>query len=296
MPGTFVYDAFAGHWLHDYTLVRNRVHAPADAPAGKTWRFLSTNQLGQRVVVRDNDISGVGMRDDDRLPNPNTPEILLTETYRLYFEGKPAAISNNGAILQIPTIMHGAIVPGSIVSILSGQDAGKYFAIAQPITPTTLLMADPLPPGDYAISIAHGYVDTVIERNRIDVRGGPSAVIVLAGNHWGLRLAKNHLLGGGEAMRIQSTPTENPFIWGWSHTPFLGMAIENNLCEDSRRGISIDVYSDRHNKTTAGRTYMTGEVRNNTVRGSAQAPFRIGADTTDPVQMKLITENNTTTP
>jgi hypothetical protein len=74
------------------------------------------------------------------------------------------------------------------------------------------------------------------------------------------------------------------------------MLIENNLCEDSRRGVSIDVYSDRHNKTTAGRTYMTGEVRNNTVRGSAQAPFRIGADTTDPVQMKLTTENNTTPP
>jgi hypothetical protein len=96
-------------------------------------------------------------------------------------------------------------------------------------------------------------------------------------------------------MRIQSTPTENPFIWGWSHTPFLGMLIGNNLIEDSRRGVNIDVYSDRHNKTSANRTYMSGVVRNNVLHGKGSPPFRIGADTADPLQLKLTTENNTTT-
>jgi hypothetical protein len=41
---------------------------------------------------------------------------------------------------------------------------------------------------------------------------------------------------------------------------------------------------------------MSGTVRNNTLRGTTKAPFRIGADTTDPDQMKLTTENNTTSP
>jgi hypothetical protein len=41
-------------------------------------------------------------------------------------------------------------------------------------------------------------VDCVFEQNRIDVRGGKSAAVVLAGNHWGLQLRKNHLLGGEE--------------------------------------------------------------------------------------------------
>jgi hypothetical protein len=237
------------------------------------------------------------MRDNDPMPNPNAPEILLTESYRLYFEGKPASVSRDGLVLQIPMAMHGAVRPGSIVSILSGEHAGHWFTIAQPITPTAFLMADALPAGDYAISIAHGFVDCVFEQNRIDVRGGQSAVVVLGGNHWGLQLRKNHLLGGGDSLLVQSTPTEDPFIWGWSHTPFLGFVCEGNVHEDSRRGVSIDVYSDRHNKTSGGRTYLTAVCRDNRIERSASAPtvagspsalVRIGGHSgDDPSQMKL---------
>ncbi len=295
VPGTVAWDAFGGHWLHDFTLERNRVRA--DGPSGKIWRFISMNQLGQRVVIRGNDVSGVGMRDDDTIPNPNAPEILLTESYRLYFEGRPASVSRDGFVLQVPMIMHGTVRPGSLVSILSGAHAGRWFAIAQPLTPTAFLMAEALPAGDYAISIAHGFVDCVFEQNRIDVRGGKSAVVVLAGNHWGLRLLKNRLLGGGDSLLAQSTPTEDPFIWGWSHTPFLDFLGEGNIHEDSARGISIDVHSDRHNKTTAGRTYLTGICRDNTIQWSASPPgmtnptpafIRIGSHSgEDTGQMKL---------
>jgi hypothetical protein len=300
LPGTVAWDAFGGHWLHDFTLERNRVRAAS--PSGKIWRFISMNQLGQHVVIRDNDVSGVGMRDDDPMPNPNAPEILLTESYRLYFEGKPAGISNGGWVLQIPMVMYGAVRAGSIVSILSGAHAGKYFTIAQPITPTAFLMAEPLPAGDYAISVAHGFVDNVIERNRIDVRGGKSAVVVLAGNHWNLRLLNNHLLGGGDSLLVQSTPTENPYIWGWSHTPFLGFLGEGNLHEDSRRGVFLDVYSNRHNKTTSGRTYMTGIYRNNTNLWSSMAlaqvkpepdAVRMGVQSgEDPGQLQIKVDGN----
>ena len=295
MPGTVAWDAFGGHWLHDFTLERNRVRA--DGPSGKMWRFISMNQLGQRVVIRSNDVAGVGMRDDDTLPNPNAPEVLLTESYRLYYEGRPALVSRDGWVLQIPMVMDSAVRPGSMVSILTGEHAGRYFTIAQPLTPTAFLMADALPAGDYVISVAHGFVDDVIEGNRIDVRGGKSAVAVLAGNHWGLRLLKNQLLGGGDSLLIQSTPTEEPFIWGWSHTPFLGFLCDGNMHEDSARGVSIDVYSNRHNKTTAGRMYLAGIYRNNTVQWNGPPPvttnqppavIRIGSHSTDEaVQMKL---------
>ena len=295
MPGTVAWDAFGGHWLHDFTLARNRVRAAG--PSGKMWRFISMNQLGQRVVIRDNDVGGVGMRDDDTLPNPNAPEILLTESYRLYFEGRPASVSRDGWVLQIPMVMDSAVRPGSIVSILTGEHAGRYFTIAQPLSPTAFLMADALPAGDYAISVAHGFVDDVIEGNRIDVRGGKSAVVVLAGNHWGLRLLRNHLLGGGDSLLIQSTPTEEPYIWGWSHTPFLGFLCDGNRHVDSAHGVSIDVYSNRHNKTTAGRMYLEGIYRSNTVQWTGPPPvttnqppavIRIGSHSTDePGQMKL---------
>jgi hypothetical protein len=300
VPGTVAYDAFGGHWLHDLTLERNRVRA--DGPSGKMWRFFTMNQMGQHVIIRSNDVADVGMRDDDTLPNPNAPEILLTESYRLYFEGRPASVSSDGRVLQVPMIMHGTVRPGSVVSILSGEHAGRYFVLAQPLTPTAFLMAEPLPAGDYAISIAHGFLDNVIERNRIDVRGGKSAVVVLAGNHWNLRLCDNHLLGGGESLRLQATPTENPFLWGWSHNPFLGLISQGNIHEDSRRGVVLDVYSDRHSKTTRGRTYLSGSYRDNILRWSATgaapagtepAAIRIGVHSGDDCQqIKLSVEGN----
>jgi len=296
VSGSVAWDAFGGHWLHDLTLDRNRVYA--DGASGKIWRFISMNQLGQRVIIRSNDVSGVGMCDNDPMPNPNAPEILLTESYRLSYEGTPARISAEGFVLQIPMVMHGAVRPGSIVSILTGSHAGEYARIAQPLSATAFLMADPLPKGDYAISIAHGFIDDVIADNHIDVRGGKSAVVVLAGNHWGLELKNNHLLGGGDSLLVQSTPTEDPFIWGWSHTPFLGFTCEGNACEDSRRGVSIDVESNQHSKTTEGRTYMSGRFANNRVvsKGGAAtnaAGIWIGrhsAGTTNA--MKLVVRGN----
>ena len=300
VPGTVAWDAFGGHWLHDVTLERNRVFA--DGPSGKIWRFISMNQLGQCVVIRSNDVAGVGMRANDLIPNPNAPEILLTESYRLYFEGRPAAITGGGRVLQLPVVMLGSVRPGSLVSILNGPHAGRYFTIAQPVSTNTFLMADPLPEGEYDISVAHGFAHSLIEGNRIDVRGGNSAVVVLAGNHWDFRVLNNHLMGGGESLRIQSTPTEDPFIWGWSHTPLLDLVCDGNLQEDSSRGTSLDVYSDRYAKSTRGRTYVTGSYRKNIIRWrnldlpKAQTntdPIRIGGHSTEEsLQMRLAVEGN----
>ncbi len=300
LPGTIFWDAFGGHWLHDFKLESNRVYALQ--PSGKTWRFFTVNQLGYGMVIRGNDVSGVGMRDNDPMPNPNAPEILLTESYRLYYEGAAKSVSNDGWVLQIPRVMYSAVRPGSIVSILSGPNAGKYFRIAQPLAPTAFLMAEPLPMGEYAISIAHGFVDGIIEGNRIDVRGGSSAVMVLAGGHWNFKVVNNHLLGGGDSLLVQSTPTENPNIWGWSHTPFMGFLCAGNIHEDSLRGVSIDVHSNRYNKTSAGRTYLSGIYTNNVIHWNAPMAenpkrktegIRIGGHSPDdPVQMKLQVADN----
>ena len=163
-------------------------------------------------------------------------------------------------------------------------------------------MAQAMPPGDYAISVAHGFKDALIEGNRIDVRGGNSAVVVLAGNHWNLRLLNNELLGGGESLRLQSTPTEAPHLWGWSHTPFFGALCQGNLHGDSRRGLSIDVHSDKHTKSYRGRTYLSGAFQDNTIRRQTQTtaslpqalpPIRIGYSSgEDPAQMRLEVRGN----
>jgi hypothetical protein len=122
--------------------------------------------------------------------------------------------------------------------------------------------------GNYAISIAHGFTDLAWERNTIDARGGRSSLMVLAGNHWNVCLAENHLLGGGEAMRLSAGATECPGRWGWSRTPVFDLTVERNLCEDSRQGVGISDSDEAHSKTTAGRTYLTGVLKNNTIRWS----------------------------
>ncbi len=281
MPGTVAWDVFGAHYVHDLAITRNRL-APA-APCGKTWRFLVVTQRGERVSVSDNWVENIGMKDDDKLANPNAPEIMLTESYRLNYEGRPARISAGGWIVQIPLVLYWHVEPGCVLSILSGPSAARWFRIAQPLSPTAFLLEQPLPEalwlGDYTISIAHGFTDLAWERNTIDARGGRSALIVLAGNHWNTRLAENHLLGGGEAMRLGAEATERPGPWGWSHTPMFDLMLARNLCEDSRSGIGINVCGDNPAKTIAGRTYLTGVLQDNIIRWSEPfvAPFRSSA-------------------
>jgi hypothetical protein len=271
MPGAVAWDAFAAHYVHDLTVARN--HLAPVAPCGKTWRFLVLTQRGDHIAVSDNRVENIGMKDDDKLANPNAPEIMLTESYRLNYEGYPARISAAGWILQIPLVIYSQVEPGCILSILSGPHAGHYFRIAQPLAPSAFLLQQPLPEalwgGGYAISIAHGFTDLAWERNTIDARRGGSSLMVLAGNHWNLRLAENRLLGGGEALRICPCATERPGLWGWSRSPMFDLMVDHNLCEDSRQGVAIIVGDETYAKTTGGRTYLAGALEDNTIRWSA---------------------------
>lgn len=267
MPGTMVWDTFAAHYAHDLVVARNHV-APVE-PCGKTWRFFVLTQAGNHIAVTDNSVSNIGMKDSDRLENPNAPEIVLTESYRLNYEGRPAGICAEGRIVQIPLLLYGRIEPGCVVSILGGSHAGQWFHVAQPLSPTAVLLDQALPrdlwDGNFAMSIAKGFCDGRWERNVIDARAGGSALFVLAGNHWNQRVTGNHLQGGNEAMRIAADATECPGPWGWSRTPLFDLVLDHNLCEDARGGIGLNVSGDPHAKSTAGRTYLTADLRNNTI-------------------------------
>ena len=269
VPGTMAWDTFGGHYLHDLTVARNTL-TPLPG-SGKTWRFLVLTQWGARDKVVDNTVRGIGIRDGDGVPNPNAPEIFLTEAYRLHYEGLARHISAGGRVLQIPALMDGTVRPGSVVAILSGPHAGEWFRVAQAVTPTVFVMERPLPSGDYALSVSDGFVDETYARNVIDNRGGSSALIDLAGTHFGTRIEDNHVLGGNEGVLLASTPTERPNLWGWSHVPFFGVRVSGNVVEDARRGFVLDVDDNEYNKTTAGRAYVQAEVQNNVVRWTA--PF-----------------------
>lgn len=288
VPGTFTSAAFVGHYTHDLVLTGNRVQPVGNS--GKTWRFLVLTQSGIGDLIQDNSVVGVGPMDSDTVPSDNANEIILTEAYRLHFEGSPAAVSSNGRILQIPAPQGPAARAGDVVSILSGPQAGQWFRIAQAIDPQTYLMQDALPAGSYAISIATGFVGETFQRNTVDARGSTTAGdLVLVGNHYGTQVIDNTFIGGGVAFKITAAPTESPVAWGWSHAPFLGAAISGNTISDTVSGGLFDVEHSAATKSDKGRVYFSASVTNNTATWSdaflAAHPNPVALTVGDPLSL-----------
>lgn len=284
-PRTFCYDVFAGSWTHDLALTGNRV--AVDAPAGKTWRFLVLTQRGANDLVADNEVRGIGAREDDPIPHPNAPELILTEAYRLHFEGKPAAVSKDGRILTIPEPQGSPDVGiGDAISILAGPGAGTWRSIALPLGPRTFLLDAPVDPKVEAISVSTGFARETFRNNVVDVRGsGQAAALVLAGNLFGVQVAGNRVEGGGESIRLVASASEDPRFWGWSHAPVLGAKVQGNRFVDGLAG-GIGVERTQHTKTSQGRVYLSAELVDNVVartgaghpKGAGRPCLRVGSE------------------
>jgi hypothetical protein len=284
---TFTPGVFAAHDPHDLVVRDNR--AKPEPGSGKTWRFLILTMRGCSDRVERNVIEGIGPRDDDTIPSMNSPEIILTESYHLRFEGRPAAVSADGRLVKVARLPGEPPRSGDVVSVLSGEGAGQWRRIAQRIDPTTYWLDAPLPKGADALAISPGFVDGVYADNAIDARGGRAAAgFVLAGNHFGTRLVNNRVTGAGDAWQIMAYPSESPNIWGWSHAPFLGGLIEGNSIEDSERGAQIGVNRFSPAKSGKGRVYMTVTLKGNTVRWSDGFLSRLaGSGAKPPVGITL---------
>ncbi|WP_435016671.1 hypothetical protein TA3x_004244 [Tundrisphaera sp. TA3] len=298
MPRTFAYDLFSGRYSHDAVVARNRVEIAPDS--GKTWRFLVLTQRGTRDEIADNVVAGIGAREDDPIPHPNAPEVILTEAYRLHFEGKPAAISADGRVVAIPEPQGSpAIATGDALAILAGPQAGQWRTVAQPIGPRVFLLDGPIDPATEAISIATGFTRETVSGNTVDTRGsGQAANLVLAGNHFGVRVAGNHLIGGAESVRLVASATEDPVFWGWSHAPFLGATIEENVLEDAISG-GIGIEHSPHVKSSQGRVYASATLSNNVLRRTDRAPkaggpmLRVGYGPARDAGAMVVTESGT---
>ncbi len=266
VPGTFCRGLFAGNYVHDLVVARN--HARDDGPSGKTWRFLVLAQRGAFDVVRDNVVEGgFGPREDDPRPHDNAPELILTEAYRLHFEGRPASISADGRVLAIPPPQGGPAGTGDAVAILAGPQAGQWRTIAQPLGPDAYLLDEPIDRATEAVSIATGFVRETFEANTVDCRGSGIAMdLVLAGNQFGARVVGNRLVGGRQPFALTAFPTESPSHWGWSHAPFLGGVFAANLIEDPETAGVVGVDHSPHIKSNKGRVYMSLALQDNTFR------------------------------
>ena len=267
-PNTFSHGVFAALYGHDLLIARNRAHDVG--PSGKTWRFLVLAQRGVNDRIVDNVVDGgIGPRQDDPHPHQNAPEVILTEAYRLRYEGKPAAISPDGRLLAIPAPPGGPASPGDAVAILAGSEAGQWRAIVQALGPQLYLLDLPIPADSAAVSLATGFVRETFSGNTVDCRGSAIAAnLVLAGNVFGAKVVGNKFYGGGETIRLHAAPSESPVHWGWSHAPFLGGLFADNLIEDSA-ALGVCGFGVEHGpaiKANRGRTYMSLVLRDNTFR------------------------------
>ena len=279
-PGTYSHAVFASHGTHDIVVRGNKTRS--DGPSGKTWRFLVMTWFSADDVVEGNTIEQVGARDDDTIPWSNAPEVILTEAYHLKYEGGVMALSKDGRLLRTGPSLGAPIATGDVVSLLNGPAAGQWRRVVQAIDSTAYLVDAAIPPSTEAVSISTAFVNQTYEGNRIDVRGGRrSTPLVLAGNHFGARVIKNHFLGGEFAFRLTAFPTETPVMWGWSHTPYLGGVIEGNILEDAEKGGILGVEHDgRFIKTNQNRVYMTVKLDENVVRWSEAYLNGIGGSNT----------------
>ncbi|HYE04522.1 MAG TPA: hypothetical protein VEL07_03275 [Planctomycetota bacterium] len=277
---TFSHGAFACHFTHDLTLTGNRL-TPDVAIRARTWRFLVVTSWGSRCLVADNEVVGVGERDDDEargIPQINAPEVVLTESYHTVFEGVPTSLGADGRVLRIPGTLAGALGERGAVTVLDGDAAGTWSRIVHVINARECIVDPPLralasgaPP---AVNISDGgFRGFEFARNRIDLRvplprlrGSPTA-LVLAGNHYGSRVVGNHFLGALPA-HIVAAPTEHqPFRWGWGYAPVAGLTLTGNVFEDTGR-VFLGPEHGPPIKGGCGRTYFSADIRDNRFRYS----------------------------
>jgi hypothetical protein len=274
LAGSYAWDAFAIMRPQDVAVESNRIEPTASS--GKLWRFLNLTQHGVNIRVAGNLVRNVGPRDDDTIADMNANEIFLTESYRIKFEGEPAQVSADGRVLRLPLTLAQPPQPGDQLAILTGQNAGKYHTVTQPLGNGQIVVEPPLDTKDRglnppAVSLATGFRGMVIDRNSIDATGSKTAFnIVLAGNHFGTVVSGNTLTGGGESLRVTSFPTESPNIWGWSHAPMFGLRIVDNTVSGAAKPGRVAVDYNQTIKTSRGRCYFAADIKTNTFGTTAE--------------------------
>jgi hypothetical protein len=301
---TFTASAFAAHSPHDLKFQNN--HVSQSDPQGSIFRLINLANSGFNDVISNNTLGGGGGQVGNEVSyyagaNPryyglNDPEVMLTETNRIFFEGAPGARSSDGRILVLPMVssttasrafIDSTTGPGLVVSILSVQNsdgspnplAGRWFRIAQQISssPVTFLMLDPLPAGSYAISVVPGFVYESFNDNIIDISAKSSVALNLAGANFGTMVQGNNFKGGGkyvypytgrsvELSAYETNPDNSsafPIPNQWTHNPSYDVTIQGNTTINSVGGVILDVYHDGTQKSETGRRYLTATVANN---------------------------------
>ncbi|AMV38589.1 F5/8 type C domain protein [Planctomyces sp. SH-PL62] len=190
---------------------------------------------------------------------------------------------------------------------MTGVHAGQWRMIAAKFSDTEYLLTEPLPLGDYVISIGRGLVNATIRGNEIDTTGRHNETVglVITNNAWGTRVLDNTFVGNN-SLRIQADATQeyppgsNPsqVIWGKMLMPVFDLTVDGNTFRGNTGVIGVS-----HDKaSTVGRTYLTGRFTNNKFirEGGSGTGMQIGLKDyaqsahpwITPGALRLTTQNN----
>lgn len=297
--------AFSSGGSRDLILRNNTVYQAASVPNGRIARLVNLEDSSFNALIEGNSFTG-GI---DGTEGQNNPEIIVTETNEVYYEGRVGAVSADGRVLRLlkPSAAvdyRGFTSPddptyaGWVVSILNERDAignpnpyaGKWYLAAQRIetTPPTYLMRDPMPPGDYVISVGAGFRHNRYLSNTIDMgtlgAGGmsarPTTGIVLEGAAFDAQVVGNTIKGGSHqstwtsaaiavnAVQTNKNPGGNevvpfPIPTNWSRLPSFDVMVVGNTIRNVPNGIYVHTAQAKDVRSTYGRRLVTATIEEN---------------------------------
>ena len=313
--GKYLSNAFNVEKAHDVQILDNRVSRTHDEliANGLIYRSMVNRLLTAKpsynlVVDRNVFADGVGFRSTSINPQNygNEPECVDIEGYEFSYEGTPSSVSSDGYRLTVPYLQGQAVASGDMVSILASTtaaDVSKYFRIAQRISPTEFLMDQALPqtmrtgPGNYVISINHGFFGLVLSGNRIDTSkttwSGGNVGMSLASSLFGTKVLGNSITGAQNVFNNKGQVIQGAFgglsvysqhatnlvgaltnevtligePGGYAHLPVLGIVVDGNTIRTDvgNVGGQFEAFIEHvgQYKPNQGRTYVQAAFANN---------------------------------
>jgi hypothetical protein len=271
-PGSIVYDAFAAHETQGLTLADNVV-APGPG-SGAVFRLVSINGRSSNLSITNNQAIGLGSKfgDSPYVQGINANEVILTETYRVQYEGSLLGLDASRRMIRVPAALSESYQPGDRVALLRGPKAGTSYSIQAVINNTTLLLDQALPADvtvGTAVSINRGISGLNISGNLIDQTDRPQSLgIMTVGNIYGLTLANNTIKGGLRGFQVIASPSESSMQWGWSRNVVQNAVISGNTLVDVLWFNQVTVNHDAMARANYERLYLTASITGNTFRWS----------------------------
>ncbi|MFM7592969.1 MAG: hypothetical protein ACKO85_14375, partial [Isosphaeraceae bacterium] len=270
---SFSYDAFAAHDVTGLKFSNNIVQRAGDS--GVIFRLIVVNGQSSGVEISNNQSIGLGasVADPWQMQQTNAHEVILTEAYRVNYEGGLYGIDSSRMMIQVGPTIGPAYQPGDYVAVLDGSASGTWRVVTSVVNGNTLLLNAPMPQWvgrGTTVSVNRGIANVSITGNLIDQRNRPlSQGSVLVGNLFGLNYSSNTILGGFRGLQVIAYPSETPRDWGWTRNVVFDATISQNLFSDVLWLNQLGVSHSSVARANYGHLYLTAAFLNNTFAWSA---------------------------